>query len=247
MDAARDLALLDQIDVVRRPLADGDSYIALRRPTDFLEPRFEAWREAVVAASSSAFGSDMSAVWVKRFGGDFFLNLHRFVLVFDANDQLIGSGGYRARTILGQRAVYFESSSVIPSHRGHGVVGQLQLDALAVESASSGLPVQLVFRTRNPVAFSITLRRFGDLVTPDLTGAVPHESQEFFAAAGEWLHFNGLDPATGRDVGAYDGRPPLYPVGEEPMSTNEKVNKFIAQLGPADGLMVCVGPDAHTH
>lgn len=156
MSSTPSLELLASMDTVKRPLAGGGSYIGFRRPVDFLDPRLEAWRNAVVASSTAAFGTDMSDVWAARFAGEFLSSLHRFVLVLDADENLVGSSGYRATTIDDHRMVYFESSSVIPSYRGHGVVLQLQLDALAYESSRADLPVWLVGRTRNPVALAAT-------------------------------------------------------------------------------------------
>ncbi len=245
MGPSLDLAVFDSLDVARYRLADGDSIIALRNPVDLLEPRLAPWREAIASVSSAAFGTDMSGIWAERFAGEFLALLFRWVLVFDAHDNLVGSAGYRATTMLGQRLVYWESTSVLPGHRGHGVVVQLQLKALALESEKSQLPVQYLFRTRSPVALWTILRRFKEQVTPNLDGRVPVDQHGLFAAAADWLGFAGLNPATGRIYKTYEGRPPLYAIGEEPVSSNAEVNAFMATLGPTDGLMVMVGPDAH--
>lgn len=233
------------MDTVRRPLADGASYLAFRHPEDLLDPRMEAWRDAVVEASSAAFGTDMSDIWAARFAGTFLSGLHRFVLVLDADDNLVGSTGYRATTIDGQRMVYFESASVIPSYRGHGVVLQLQLDALAYEATRTELPVWLVGRTRNPVALSAVVRRYGNLAHPGLAKSIVSDRQALFAETTAWLGFSGYDKATGRVLGAYAGRPPMYPIGEEPVSSDAAANEFIHRLGPTDAVMFFVGPNAH--
>jgi hypothetical protein len=245
MGSTPDIGLLESIDVARYPLVDGDWFIALRNPVDLLEPRFGPWRDAIVAVSTGAFGTDMSGVWSDRFAGDFLQKLFRWLLVFDADDNFVASAGYRATTIDGNRLAYWETSSVLPSHRGHGTVNQLEVAALALESKLSGLPAWLVTRTRSPVAYRMHLRRFGDALCPQPSGSVPEQLRELFTAAADWLGLAGLDATTGRIAGTYSGRPPLYPRGEEPVSSNQDVNEFMATLGPEDGLLLLVGPDAH--
>ncbi len=240
-----ELALLESLDVGRYPLADGYRCLALRQPTDLLKPEMQPWRDAIAEVSSAAFGTDMSEVWHGRFSGDFLQKLFRWVLVFDSNNAFVGSSGYRAETIGDERFIWFDSSSVHPAHRGHGIIVQFERAAIALESKRSGLPVWYIGRTRSPVALRANLKAFGAAMYPSAREDVPEEVRHVFITAADWLGFDGLDPATGKIRDTYAGRPALYPEGEEPMSADADVNAFMASLGPSDGVMMVIGPDAH--
>ena len=240
-----ELALLISLDAGRYPLADGYWCIGLRHPTDLLSPELEAWRDAIVEVSSAAFGTDMSGVWEGRFSGDFLQKLFRWVMIFDADDAFVGSSGYRADTIGDERFIWFETSSVHPAHRGHGIIAQLERAAIALESKRSSLPVWFIGRTRSPVALRAELKAFGAAMYPNARENVPEELRRVFITAADWLGFDGLDPSTGKIADTYAGRPALYAEGEEPVSADAEVNAFMATLGPFDGVMMVVGPDAH--
>jgi len=241
--AVPELALLESLDAGRYPLADGDWCIALRHPTDLLKPELEPWRDAIVHVSSAAFGTDMAEVWHGRFSGDFLQKLFRWVMVFDSDDAFVGSTGYRAETIGDERFIWFDSSSVHPAHRGHGVIVQLERAAIAWESKLLGLPVWYISRTRSPVVLRAHLKAYGAAMYPNAREDVPEELRRVFITAADWLGFGGLDPATGRLPDTYAGRPALYAEGEEPVSADADVNAFMATLGPSDGVMMVIGPD----
>jgi hypothetical protein len=245
MSPTPDLALLESLDAGRHPLDGGYWCLALRHPSDLLRPDMEPWRRAIVDVSSAAFGTDMSGVWAGRFSGDFLEKLFRWVVVFDPNDVFVGSSGYRAETIGDERFIWFDTSSVHPAHRGHGIIVQLERAAIALESKRSGLPVWYISRTRSPVVLRAHLKAYGSLHYPSARGNVPERLRPVFMTAADWLGFDGLDPATGRIPHTYAGRSPLYAAGEEPVSADPEVNAFMATLGPDDGVMMVVGPDAH--
>jgi hypothetical protein len=240
-----ELALLESLDAGRYPLADGDWCLALRHPTDLLEPELEPWRDAIVEVSSAAFGTDMSEVWHRRYSGDLLQKLSRWVMVFDSDDAFVGSTGYRAETISEERFIWFDTSSVHPAHRGHGIIVQVERAAIAWESKLSGLPVWYISRTRSPVVLRAHLKAYGAAMYPNAREDVPDELRRVFTTAAEWLSFDGLDPTTGTIPNTYAGRPPLYAAGEEPVSADADVNAFMATLGPSDGVMMVIGPDAH--
>lgn len=240
-----ELAILESLDAGRYPLADGYKCLGLRHPTDLLRPELEAWRDAIVEVSSAAFGTDMSGVWDGRFAGDFLQKLFRWVMIFDSDDAFVGSSGYRADSLGGERFIWFETSSILPAHRGHGIIVQLERAAIAFESKRSSLPVWYIGRTRSPVVMRANLKAFGAAMYPDAREDVPEEVRRVFITAAGWLGFEGLDPATGKIVDTYAGRPPLYAEGEEPVSADAEVNAFMATLGPFDGVMMVIGPNAH--
>ena len=66
-----------------------------------------------------------------------------------------------------------------------------------------------------------------------------------FITAADWLGFDGIDAATGKIPHTYAGCPPSYAEGEEPVSADPDLNAFMATLGPDDGVVMVVGPDAH--
>lgn len=245
MRSPPELAPLESLDTGRYPLADGYWCLALRHPTDLLRPGLQAWRDAIVEVSSAAFGTDMSAVWGGRFSGDFLQKLFRWVMVFDPDGEFVGSSGYRAETIGDERFIWFDSSSVHPAHRGHGIIVQLERAAIALESRRSRLPVWYIGRTRSPVVLRAQLKAFGAAMYPNAREDVPDEVRSVFLTAADWLGFDRLDPATGKIPDAYAGRPALYREGEEPVSADAEVNAFMATLGPFDGVMMVIGPDAH--
>ena len=240
-----ELALLESLDAGRYPLADGYWCLALRHPTDLLRPELGPWRSAIIELSSMAFGADRSASWHARFAGDFLQKLSRWFMVFDADDAFVGTNGYRADTVGDERFVWGETSSVHPAHRGHGLLIQLERAFLALESKRSGLPVWLIGRTRSPVAFRAHMKAYGAAMYPDAREKVPEELRRVFVTAADWLGFEGLDPATGKISNTYADREPLYAEGEEPVSADADVNAFMATLGPLDGVMMVIGPDAH--
>ena len=238
-----ELALLESLDAAKYPLADGYWCLALRHPTDLLWPELEAWRDAIVEVSSAAFGTDMSGVWHGRFSGDLLPKLFRWVMVFDSDDVFVGSSGYRAETIGDERFIWFDTSSVHPAHRGHGIIVQLERAAIALESKRSCLPVWYISRTRSPVVLRAHLKAYGAAMCPNAREDVPEELRRVFITAADWLGFDGLDPTTGKIPDTYAGRPALY--REQPVSADAEVNAFMATLGPFDGVMMVVGPDAH--
>jgi hypothetical protein len=240
-----ELALLESLDAGRYPLADGDWYLALRHPTDLLKPELELWRDAIVALSSAAFGADRSESWERRFSGDFLQKLFRWFMVFDSNDGFVATAGYRAQTIGDERFIWWDTSSVHPAHSGHGIVVQLERAALALESKLSGLPVWLIGRTRNPVGLRGHIKAYGAAMYPNGREDVPDELRRVFITAAHWLGFEGLDPVTGKIPDTYADREPMYAQGGEPVSADADVNAFMASLGPSDGVMMVVGPDAH--
>lgn len=240
-----ELALLESLDAGRYPLADGYWCLALRHPPDLLKPELDVWREAIVEVSSAAFGTDMSGVWAGRYSGDFLQKLFRWVMIFASDETFVGSSGYRAETIGDERFIWFDTSSIHPAHRGHGIIVQLERAAIALESKRSSLPVWYIGRTRSPVVLRANLKGFGAAMYPNGREDVPEELKRVFKTAADWLGFDGLDPTTGKIPDTYAGRPALYAKGEEPVSADAEVNAFMATLGPFDGVMMVIGPDAH--
>ncbi len=85
----------------------------------------------------------------------------------------------------------------------------------------------------------------GAAMYPNAREDVPEELRRVFITAAGWLGFEGLDPVTGKISNTYADREPMYPKGGEPVTTDADVNAFMATLGPFDGVMMVIGPDAH--
>jgi hypothetical protein len=195
-------------------------------------------RDAIVAVSNQAFGTDTSPAWNEKFTERFLGELARFYVLEDGSGELIGWSGYRARTIAGERVVYFASTGLLPRFQGLRLIPAVQLLAVADEARRHPTrPVTLAVRTRSPHAYRLAARTFGDAgVAPTLDGAVPPDRRAFAQAMAAWIGPEPYDPATSVVAGAYRSYGALY--GDDPRSGHAEVDALFGRLGPDDALLV---------
>lgn len=222
----------------RVPLPGDCSLLVVRRPTALLADGLQPLRDAILAVSNEAFGTDTEPAWTQKFTERFLGEPTRFYLLEDAAGELVGWSGYRARTIVGERVVYFASTGLLPRCQGHHLIPTVQLLAARDEARRHPTrPVTLAVRTRSPHAYRLALRTFGDNgVAPTLDGSVPHERRAFAQAMAVWLGPELYDPATSVVTGAYRSYGALY--GEDPRSGDPAVDELFARLGSDDALLV---------
>jgi len=220
------------------PLPGRFSVVSLTPPTALLDASHEELRAAIVAVSDQAFGRPTLRSWDDKFTVGFLGTLRRFYLVADPNGTLVGWSGYRARTIAGERIVYFTSSGLLPNCQGSGVIPSVQHLAIADEARRHPRhTVTLAIRTRNPHAYRLATRTFPNaLVVPGLDGSVPAHRQALVAAVASWLELTDVDPCTAIARGAYPIEGGLY--REEPRSGEPAVNDLFTRLGPQDAILI---------
>src|SRR5688500_3308669 len=119
--------------VRRHRVSKGFTYEEWRSPEELKQLRHAALREQLVAASSEAFGTEMSTVWQQRLAGDFFDSLDRFYLILPPEDGVVGWTSARAATISKERCVYFDSTGIVPEHQGSGLIRAVQRSAVLRE------------------------------------------------------------------------------------------------------------------
>jgi len=120
--------------------------------------------------------------------------------------------GYRARTICEERVVYFDSTSLLPAHQGHGLIPSLQRAALEREhAAGEPRPTSLAVRTCNPAAHRLAIvTQRTEPVIPSLDGTVPTARRRLVAETARSLNQHPFDPTTSRAIGAYGDGPSLH-------------------------------------
>jgi hypothetical protein len=210
----------------------------LRRPVTLLEPGLETLRSEIIAVSDVAFGTDTSGAWREKFSERFLSQLARFYLLEDDAGELIGWSGYRAKTVAGERVVYFASTGLLPSHQGLHLVPTVQRMAVGDEARRHPTrPVTLSVRTRSPVAYRLAEHTFGpDGVAPARDGEVPAERRAFARAMAAWIGPEPYDPVTSVVSGAYHSYGALY--GEDPHLGDAVVDALFGRLAAEDALIV---------
>jgi hypothetical protein len=226
------------ISATTRRLPGGFSLLSLTPPTALVSVGGEELRRMIVAVADEAFGSSTSRLWEKKFDTDFLGALTRFYLVTDPDRLLVGWSGYRARSIAGERVVYFTSTGLLPRCQGHGLLRSIQLMVVAEEADQYPLePITLAIRTRNPHAYRLVVRVCGSgLVVPKLDGSVPVDRRVLLGQVASWLDLVDVDPATAIVRGAYPNDQGLY--GEEPRTGDRAVSDLFARLEAGDALLV---------
>ena len=233
-----DLAHDTTLSARRLPLPNQHHALALRTPLRLLDPQHAPLRTAIIDVSDEAFGTSTAHLWGAKFTPNFIQPLARFYLIIDPRARLVGWSGHRARTIAGERVVYFTSTGLVPKCQGQRLIPALQRIAVTREARRHPLrALTTVVRTRNPHSYQLAQRTFGnEPVAPDLNGHVPDERQGLVTAIASWLEFADIDASTARIRDAYNTEARLY--GNEPRSGDPSIDQLFAQLDPHDALLV---------
>ncbi|RJQ81541.1 hypothetical protein D5S17_04910 [Pseudonocardiaceae bacterium YIM PH 21723] len=199
--------------------------------------------DTLVSVSTEAFGADSTRFWDYRESRGFFDQISTFALVVDPDYRVIGWSGFHRRSIDGHSYTYFDSSGIIPSYQGKGILSRLSSRFMAGEILGRN-PLyrrHLVFRTRNPVLYLGFTGVVGAKRTyPKLNGAQPDRVVSIASDVAAWLEqLDLLDPVTLKIKNAYAVIPGMY--GEEPLSGNKELDEhFATQLGPDDAYVMVI-------
>jgi hypothetical protein len=209
-------------------------------PLRLLDDAHQSTRSRIVAVSDAAFGTATDGLWRDKFTPEFLRALRRFYLLTDPDGTLVGWSGYRARTIRGERVVYFTSTGLVPRCQGMGLVPALQQAVVAREARRHPFqPITVAVRTRNPHSYRLAQQTFGDRpITPAIDGTVTRSRGEMAVDIARWLGF-AVDPDTAVARDAYDVGHPIY--GNTPRSNDPAVNALFDTLYERDALLVLGG------
>jgi len=221
-------------------LPHGHRARSVHPPITLLDDEHANTRTTIVEVSDAAFGASTEQLWRNKFTAGFLGSLTRFYILTDTNDHIVGWSGYRARTINGERVIYFTSTGLLQICQGLGLIPALQRTVVASDARRHLLrAVTICVRTRNPHSYRLALVTFGNKpIVPTLHGSVAASRQRVVAAIGDWLGLD-IDPDTAVVTDAYDLEGALY--GQEPQTADQAVNALFENLHPRDALLVLGG------
>jgi hypothetical protein len=216
-------------------LPAGHRAIPLDDPLELIDCGSAGLRAELLRVSNAAFGRDTSELWTSKFCEEFLGSLTGFYLIHDSARNLMGWSGYRTKA-LGDQAVYFTSTGLLPCAQGRGLVAAFQRKIIsAVAKSHPSAWVSTAVRTRNPHSYRLALKVFGPEIFPGVDGRVPAHHHGLVTAIARWLGLGAFDPSTGRVTGAY--RDDLY--GVQPRTGNPIIDHLFDTLGPYDAFLIC--------
>jgi hypothetical protein len=197
----------------------------------------------LITASTAAFGTDTAEVWRERIGDSWFDRVDRLLLVLDRDGEVVGWTSYRRLRLAGTRALYMDTTGIVPEHQRHGLIPTIQSRVVLRTLLARPLrPLYVVYRTRNPVVWRGLRGHLGDeSVAPPFSGEVQGWASNLAIALQGYLAEPGdLDPQTLVVRGAYAGRGgALYGESEAPHSGDPDADAFFEErLEPDDALLI---------
>lgn len=200
---------------------------------------------SLVAVSTAAFGVDTAGVWQERLEGGWFDRVDRLLLILDAGGEMVGWTSYRTARIAGARAVYMDSTGLVPRHQRHGLVPTTQSRVVRrLLARRPWRPLYVVYRTRSPVTLRGLLRTFGTRnVAPRPGGEAPTWARNLAIAMHRNLAEPGeLDAHTLTVRRAYAERGvAIYGDAQTPQSGEPEIDRHFDQhLGPEDAFLIIV-------
>lgn len=221
-------------------LAGGWSYATWTNTAEFSEDTQDRLFAHLVTISSQAFGADMGPYWRDRRAGGFFGRVTRFCLLVDRGGEVVGWTGYHRLGLAGARCLYLDSSGVLPSVQGGGLIGRLQATMILRECLRCfPAPVHLLARTESPVVYRLLRNGCGPRnIWPSPYRPPSERISAIGSAAARWLdQADRFDPATLRVQGAYDNLEALY--GDRPSCGEADLDAFFHRtLRPEDAFIV---------
>lgn len=227
-----------------QPLMDGVHYLDWRPPAVLDAHTKSVVYRALLAGASRAFGADLTNYWHDRETEGFLDRLSRFVMIFDADQALVGWTGYRLIQQAGDRCcLYIDSTVLQPEQQSRGLMRRLYEALLAAEPVLVSSDVYVAARTESPVFYRLFAGLFGrDSVYPQPGVDVPRDVIQCATELAEDLGQRSIfDPPTLRVLGAYNNVAALY--GELPSSGISDLDSFFRdQLGPLDAFLLVATP-----
>jgi hypothetical protein len=197
----------------------------------------------LITASTAAFGADTAEVWQERIGDSWFDRVDRLLLVLDRDGEVVGWTSYRRLCLAGTRALYMDTTGIVPEHQRHGLIPTIQSRVVLRTLLARPLrPLYVVYRTRNPVVWRGLRGRLGDeSVAPPLSSEVQGWASSLAIALQNYLAEPGdLDLQTLVVRGAYAERGrALYGEAETPHSGDLEADAYFEErLEPDDALLI---------
>ncbi len=225
-----------------RRLRGGYRLVSVRPPAVPVERR-EGLLPPLIRASTAAFGANTAAVWHERLADSWFDRVDRLLLVLDRDEEVVGWTSYRKLRLAGARALYMDTTGIVPEHQRHGLIPAIQSRVVLRALLARPLrPLHVVYRTRNPVVWRGLRRRLGEEnVAPPLRGEVQSWAPGLAAALRGLLAEPGeLELETLVVRGAYADRGgAVYGEAEAPRSGDSETDAYFEErLGPDDALLV---------